>query len=85
MKQELIRLRSMEPATNSDALSSANTSHEGEFIVSFTTQLREAFLRMAKHFWRSPVYIWSKLSVTILFVSLTSIRTGKQLQQLTIA
>ncbi|KAM5517453.1 ABC transporter [Fusarium oxysporum f. sp. phaseoli] len=67
MKQELIRLRSMEPAANSDALSSANTSHEGEFIVSFTTQLREAFLRMAKHFWRSPVYIWSKLSVTILF------------------
>jgi hypothetical protein len=70
MKQELTQLRLMEPVTNSAASSSGNNAHDGEFIVSFSTQLREAFLRLAKHFWRSPVYIWSKLSVTILFVSL---------------
>lgn len=70
MKQELTQLRSMQLVTNPAASSPGGNAHDGEYIVSFWTQLRETFLRMANHFWRSPVYIWSKLSVTILFVSL---------------
>ncbi|KXH27782.1 ABC-2 type transporter [Colletotrichum nymphaeae SA-01] len=37
-----------------------------EFASSFWTQFTHVFLRTAKHFWRSPVYIWSKLTLTIL-------------------
>lgn len=32
-----------------------------EFASSFWTQFIHVFVRTAKHFWRSPVYIWSKL------------------------
>lgn len=39
-----------------------------EFASSFWTQFLHVFIRTAKHFWRSPVYIWSKLSLTILLV-----------------
>ncbi|KAK6224463.1 abc-2 type transporter [Colletotrichum tabaci] len=37
-----------------------------EFASSVWTQFRHVFVRTAKHFWRSPVYIWSKLTLTIL-------------------
>ncbi|TQN66085.1 ZEB2-regulated ABC transporter 1, partial [Colletotrichum shisoi] len=37
-----------------------------EFASSVWTQFRRVFVRTAKHFWRSPVYIWSKLTLTIL-------------------
>lgn len=70
MKEELIRLRLMRPVVDSSSSPDGGAFHEGEFVVSFWTQFREVFLRVTKHFWRSPVYIWSKLSVTILFVSL---------------
>lgn len=39
-----------------------------EFASSVWTQFRHVFVRTAKHFWRSPVYIWSKLTLTILLV-----------------
>ncbi|KAK1978333.1 ABC-2 type transporter-domain-containing protein [Colletotrichum cereale] len=37
-----------------------------EFASSFWTQFQHVFVRTAKHFWRSPVYIWSKLTLTFL-------------------
>ncbi|KXH68485.1 ABC-2 type transporter [Colletotrichum salicis] len=37
-----------------------------EFASSFWTQFVQVFVRTAKHFWRYPVYIWSKLTLTIL-------------------
>ncbi|KAF5971728.1 ABC-2 type transporter [Fusarium coicis] len=67
VKEELVRLRSKAPIANSLTQVAEVDSHEGEFMVSFSHQFREAFWRITKHFWRSPVYIWSKLSVTILF------------------
>lgn len=69
VKNELTRLRQRSGVTNSSRPDHDSASHENEFVVSFWAQLREVFLRVSKHFWRSPVYIWSKLSVTILFVS----------------
>ncbi|GKT42713.1 ZEB2-regulated ABC transporter 1 [Colletotrichum spaethianum] len=36
-----------------------------EFASSFWTQFQHVFARTAKHFWRSPVYIWSKFTLTI--------------------
>ncbi|KAF5011266.1 hypothetical protein FDECE_2619 [Fusarium decemcellulare] len=67
VKEELAQLRSKRPVADSLDSPAASTSHQGEFVVSFWTQFRQVFLRVTKHFWRSPVYIWSKLSVVILF------------------
>ncbi|KAF5591683.1 ABC-2 type transporter [Fusarium pseudocircinatum] len=67
VKEELVRLRSKASISTSLTQVAGVDSHEGEFTVSFSHQFREAVWRITKHFWRSPVYIWSKLSVTILF------------------
>ncbi|KAK1966044.1 hypothetical protein LY78DRAFT_579238 [Colletotrichum sublineola] len=37
-----------------------------EFASSFWLQFQHVFVRTAKHYWRSPVYIWSKLTLTCL-------------------
>ncbi|GJC84732.1 ZEB2-regulated ABC transporter 1 [Colletotrichum liriopes] len=64
VKAELGRLRQ---GRNLAALDEGFSSQHYEFVTSFWSQLREVLIRTFKHFWRSPVYTWSKLSVTILF------------------
>ncbi|KAF3807378.1 ZEB2-regulated ABC transporter 1 [Colletotrichum gloeosporioides] len=62
VKEELRLLRQLaEGHTNQ-----GDPSSEHEFVTSFWTQFVQVFSRTAKHFWRSPVYIWSKLTLTIL-------------------
>ncbi|KAL0937284.1 ABC transporter [Colletotrichum truncatum] len=61
-KNELGLLRQL--AGNQSLQSAPAAQHE--FVTSFWTQFGEVFSRTAKHFWRSPVYIWSKLTLTIL-------------------
>ncbi|TEA17577.1 ZEB2-regulated ABC transporter 1 [Colletotrichum sidae] len=62
VKDELGLLRQL--AANRSLESDQASDHE--FVTSFSTQLAQVFLRTAKHFWRSPVYIWSKLTLTVL-------------------
>ncbi|TDZ30767.1 ZEB2-regulated ABC transporter 1 [Colletotrichum spinosum] len=62
VKDELGLLRQL--AANQSLESDQASDHE--FVTSFSTQLAQVFLRTAKHFWRSPVYIWSKLTLTVL-------------------
>ncbi|TDZ13625.1 ZEB2-regulated ABC transporter 1 [Colletotrichum orbiculare MAFF 240422] len=62
VKDELGLLRQL--AANQSLESDQASEHE--FVTSFSTQLAQVFLRTAKHFWRSPVYIWSKLTLTVL-------------------
>lgn len=66
VKAELTRLREGKTAVT---LEGDHASQHKEFVTSFSTQFQAVFSRTAKHFWRSPTYLWSKLSVTILFVS----------------
>ncbi|TDZ74967.1 ZEB2-regulated ABC transporter 1 [Colletotrichum trifolii] len=62
VKDELGLLRQL--AANQSLESDQASDHE--FVTSFSTQLAQVLLRTAKHFWRSPVYIWSKLTLTVL-------------------
>ncbi|OHW94180.1 ABC-2 type transporter [Colletotrichum incanum] len=65
VKEELKLLRQQ----GTDQLQMDEAGHEiahQEFASSFWTQFVQVFMRTAKHFWRSPVYIWSKLTLTIL-------------------
>ncbi|GKT42486.1 ZEB2-regulated ABC transporter 1 [Colletotrichum spaethianum] len=64
VKAELGRLRQ---SKNSVSQEKEFASQHRVFVTSFWSQLREVLLRTLKHFWRSPVYTWSKLSVTALF------------------
>ncbi|KAM5380089.1 hypothetical protein ACJZ2D_003736 [Fusarium nematophilum] len=63
VKKELTRLRRTEAIVWEEEYA----SQHNEFVTSIWTQLWEVFLRTSKHFWRSPTYAWSKLSVTVLF------------------
>ncbi|KAI8299766.1 ZEB2-regulated ABC transporter 1 [Colletotrichum sp. SAR11_59] len=62
VKDELRLLRQLAEGQTSQG----DPSSEHEFVTSFWTQFVQVFSRIAKHFWRSPVYIWSKLTLTIL-------------------
>ncbi|KAL3298278.1 ABC-2 type transporter [Colletotrichum asianum] len=62
VKDELRLLRQLAEGQTSQG----DPSSEHEFVTSFWTQFVQVFSRTAKHFWRSPVYIWSKLTLTIL-------------------
>ncbi|KAI8286692.1 ZEB2-regulated ABC transporter 1 [Colletotrichum sp. SAR11_240] len=62
VKEELSLLRQLAEGQTSQG----DPSSEHEFVTSFWTQFVQVFSRTAKHFWRSPVYIWSKLTLTIL-------------------
>lgn len=66
VKAELGRLREGAdlPAPEGDFPSQHRT-----YVTSFWAQLYLVLERTFKHFWRSPTYTWSRLSVTILFVS----------------
>ncbi|KAF1949243.1 multidrug resistance protein CDR1 [Byssothecium circinans] len=66
VKQELARLRTLatnQLPANSDPDQDAKQS---EFVSSFLLQFREVMVRTARHFWRSPVYLWSKASLIAL-------------------
>ncbi|OHE99417.1 ABC-2 type transporter [Colletotrichum orchidophilum] len=65
VKTELGLLRQQ---TNEKLVTEAsnNVATNQEFASSFWTQFQHVFVRTAKHFWRSPVYTWSKLTLTIL-------------------
>jgi hypothetical protein len=76
VKAELRRLREGATAV---VIDSDSPSQHNEFVTSFTTQFQAVFLRTCKHFWRSPTYLWSKLSVTILFVSASIPRQPRSL------
>ncbi|OLN94130.1 Multidrug resistance protein CDR2 [Colletotrichum chlorophyti] len=62
VKNELGALRELSQQQTSDNGSTA----QKDFVTSFRTQFEEVFSRTAKHFWRSPDYIWSKLILTVL-------------------
>lgn len=67
VKDELQVLRQMSQGQNSSTDEGREAAQE-EFASSFWTQLLLVFARTLKYFWRSPVYIWSKLSLTVLLV-----------------
>ncbi|KAF4985237.1 hypothetical protein FGRMN_11255 [Fusarium graminum] len=67
-KNELSRLRDLgSSTTNRRAI--GNSSQRQEFVASFATQFWEVMMRVSKHFWRSPVYLWSKTALITLSVS----------------
>lgn len=65
VKAELARLRARSASSNSD-LSSNTSNEQHKSHQSYSSQFKEVSLRVSKHFWRSPVYIYSKLSLTII-------------------
>ncbi|KAI5455973.1 ABC-2 type transporter-domain-containing protein [Mariannaea sp. PMI_226] len=70
VKQELSRLNSLpsmaeQPLSGSQA-ELGDTSQHQEFVASFWTQFWQVLLRTWKHFWRSPTYIWSKISLIVI-------------------
>jgi ATP-binding cassette, subfamily G (WHITE), member 2, PDR len=75
VKKELGRLNalpsnrppSIDPATDGDK------SQHQEFVASFSTQFWQVLIRTWKHFWRSPTYIWSKIVLIVLSVSIAAI------------
>ena len=70
-KQELSRLKALavtRPATLDEQVKDDMSQHQ-EFVASFWTQFWEVLIRASKHFWRSPTYIWSKVTLIVLSVS----------------
>ena len=53
-----------------ESLVATETEHkidaDSEFAVSFLTQLQVVTYRIAQQFWRSPLYVWSKLGSCII-------------------
>ncbi|KAK8127265.1 ABC transporter [Apiospora sp. TS-2023a] len=78
VKSELSRMRNRSAVSVSGSTTSIaharndDPSLRREFVTSFWSQLWEVLLRTAKHYWRSPTYIWSK----ILMVGLSSLYIG---------
>ncbi|KAL0941992.1 ABC transporter CDR4-like protein 2 [Colletotrichum truncatum] len=64
VKAELGRLREGKAVVTLDG--DFDSQHK-EFVASFATQFRIVLQRTFRHFWRSPTYLWSKISVTIFF------------------
>jgi ATP-binding cassette subfamily G (WHITE) protein 2 (PDR) len=72
VKQELARLNALASAlpTSESQDSLGATSQHQEFVASFWTQFWQVLFRTWKHFWRSPTYIWSKIVLIVIAVSL---------------
>ncbi|KAF5019292.1 hypothetical protein F66182_8710 [Fusarium sp. NRRL 66182] len=64
-KKELSRLRALASCTETTSVADDKSQHQ-EFVASFTTQFWEVMVRVSKHFWRSPVYMWSKTALIAL-------------------
>ncbi|KAL2066710.1 hypothetical protein VTL71DRAFT_2782 [Oculimacula yallundae] len=68
-KTELRRIQSLaanepaNPATGADL----DQSQQGEYVTSFSTQFREVLIRTFKHYWRLPVYIYSKIGMCVFY------------------
>lgn len=73
VKEELRRLRARKDEESSPPTEHGSNEdpyqHE-EFVTSFSQQFREVFLRTAKHFWRSPRYMYSKFGLIVIAVSI---------------
>jgi ABC-type multidrug transport system permease subunit len=69
VKNELARLRALSSSDHANVVTDAHgdESQHQEFVASFSTQFRAVFVRTVKHFWRSPVYIWSKTILIVLY------------------
>ncbi|KAJ1330820.1 ATP-binding cassette subfamily G (WHITE) member 2 PDR [Microdochium nivale] len=62
VKGEMARLHNLSSNSNEDNNSPPGAdSKDKEFAASFGTQFAQVLARTAKHFWRSPTYIWSKM------------------------
>ncbi|KZZ87543.1 ABC-2 type transporter [Moelleriella libera RCEF 2490] len=61
VKAELARLRRRYVTESSALEHTSQDSQHHDFVASFNYQFREVMVRTAKHFWRSPVYLWSKM------------------------
>lgn len=73
VKRELARLRAL-PSTDPNVnFDKGHVSQHQEFVSSIFTQFREVMIRTARHFWRSPVYMWSKTSLIALSVSANNV------------
>ncbi|KAH7058616.1 hypothetical protein B0J12DRAFT_650904 [Macrophomina phaseolina] len=66
-KEELRRLRKSapEPVLETKQVSD-KMSQNSEYAIPFSSQYFEVQKRMAQQYWRSPVYIYSKISLTVL-------------------
>ncbi|RYP43328.1 hypothetical protein DL770_011720 [Monosporascus sp. CRB-9-2] len=64
VKKELARLRALASARTNASVD--DKSQHQEFVSSFFTQFWEVMVRTSKHFWRSPVYMWSKTALITL-------------------
>ncbi|KAI5864399.1 ABC-2 type transporter-domain-containing protein [Durotheca rogersii] len=60
VKAELARLRARSGSGTSDS----QPPHKAP--ASYVTQFRAVFGRVGRHFWRSPVYTWSKILLTVI-------------------
>ncbi|KAF4973589.1 hypothetical protein FSARC_163 [Fusarium sarcochroum] len=64
-KQELSRLRALASTVGNTRVDTNKSQHQ-EFVASFPTQFWVVMVRVSKHFWRSPVYMWSKTALIAL-------------------
>lgn len=62
VKLELSSLRHASAAseTENESNNNGDPSLCQEFVTSFWSQFQQVLLRTAKHYWRSPTYLWSK-------------------------
>lgn len=75
VKTELSRLRGLANSKDGNALDTmGEASQHKEFVASFYTQFSVVLFRTWKHFWRSPVYIWSKIILIVISVSTWPLR-----------
>ncbi|KZL84907.1 multidrug resistance protein cdr1 [Colletotrichum incanum] len=66
VKKELNRLRALAPTQHHPDSDADQGSQHQEFVSSFLFQFWEVLIRTSKHFWRSPVYMWSKITLITL-------------------
>ncbi|RYP12172.1 hypothetical protein DL767_011377 [Monosporascus sp. MG133] len=78
VKEELARLRVL-ASTRTNASLDDKPQHQ-EFVSSFFTQFWEVTVRTSKHFWRSPMYMWSKTALIALSLQRQQLHPGLQNQ-----
>ena len=68
-KKELQRIRALaeDDRANPIATSHLDASQHDEYVTSFRTQFKEVLIRTFKHYWRMPIYIYSKMIMCILY------------------
>ncbi|KZL66398.1 ABC transporter [Colletotrichum tofieldiae] len=66
VKRELNRLCTLASTQHHTDPGADQGSQHREFVSSFPFQFWHVLIRTFKHFWRSPVYMWSKISLIAL-------------------